>query len=120
MLIPLDKLPLTKSIRGIIHIGAHECEEHLSYIKHFNLNNEDIIWIEAIQFVIDKVKICNPNIIIYNACISDIDDQVVEFKVTNNIQSSSILELKEHKIKHPNVIEVGRISMSTKTNGYFY
>jgi len=55
-----------------------------------------------------------PTVQLYNGLISD-KEHDVDFIVTNNGQSSSFLELKEHKIQHPDVYEVGRIQLRTTT-----
>jgi hypothetical protein len=56
MLIPFEKLSISKPIRGVIHIGAHECEERDGYFKHFHLNDSQIIWIEAIPEKAQQMK----------------------------------------------------------------
>jgi FkbM family methyltransferase len=119
MLIPIGALPIKKKILGVIHIGAHECEERQMYINHFNLTDKDIIWIEAIPDKVNFIKSINPNILIYNNCISDTDNKEISFMITNNYQSSSMLNLKTHKIAHPDVVEIRRIKLSTKTLNTF-
>jgi FkbM family methyltransferase len=58
--------------------------------------------------------LCAANSSIINAIVSDVDDQEVEFIITNNdAMSSSILELKEHKQEHPDCLEVNRIRKTT-------
>ncbi len=108
MLIPEIFHKFGFSPKGIIHIGAHECEEIGIYTVYGGCNN--IVWIEA-----------NPDIKnnigqkVYNAVISDKSGEDVEFIVTNNIQSSSFLELKDHLTEHPEVVESKRISLKTIT-----
>lgn len=92
--------------KGIIHIGAHSCEELDIYKTQAECDN--IIWIEA-----------NPNYIkdgVYQALISDVTGNEVDFIITNNdAQSSSFLELKEHLVEHPHVKEINRIKLKTIT-----
>ncbi len=86
-------------ITGVLHIGAHDCEEFDFYYK-LGLKDDNIIWIEAIEDKVERDKskgIKN----IYNHVITDKDDENVTFNVSNNIQSSSILELGTHLIEHP-------------------
>ena len=45
---------------------------------------------------------------IFHVLVGDTDYKEVDFIVTNNFQSSSILELQEHKKEHPQVVETGR------------
>jgi FkbM family methyltransferase len=112
MLINLDylKLKYRLDINGIIHIGAHELEEKWIYNK---LGINKIIWIESNQSLVNRFKDSGENI--YCATISDKDNEEKEFILTNNIQSSSILELKTHKTEHPHVYEISRYKVKTKT-----
>src|SRR5689334_10554287 len=98
MLITLESLvkKYAIKIKGIIHIGAHYCEERESY-NNCGVTDDKIIWIEGQKKVYDAMKESNKNIKIYNALISDTNDKEVELIVTSNSQSSSILELDEHK-----------------------
>jgi FkbM family methyltransferase len=121
MLIDISQLKFFKEVIGIIHIGAHECEERLNYLIKFNsITDDDIVWIDAIKTKVEQMKNENKNIQIYNECISNIDDETVSFKITNNYQSSSILDLKEHLIEHPDIYQIDKIDMKTKTLKTFY
>lgn len=122
MLIDISTLltKITKPIKGVIHIGAHECEERDFYINHFNINDNNIIWIDALEEKVNKMKASNNKLLIFNECISNEDNKDVSFMVTNNYQSSSILNLKTHIQEHPWVHEIYRISMKTKTLKTFY
>jgi hypothetical protein len=94
--------------KGVIHIGAHKCEENDDY-KTLN-TKESTLWIDGN----DELCALNPNII--NALISDTDDKTVDFIITSNDgMSSSLLELHEHKIEHPDCIEINRIKKKTIT-----
>jgi len=88
-------------VSGIFHIGAHECEE-LRFYERMNISSESIIWIDAMQSKVNEAKqkgIKN----IYQAIVSDTDDKELTFNVTNNVQSSSILEFGTHQTQHPHV-----------------
>jgi FkbM family methyltransferase len=119
MLIKLNylkqKYDLTK-ITGILHIGAHECEELNDY-KNIGVKDEDIIWIEGNEEIANKMKKTVKNV--YNLLVSD-EEKDVEFIITNNGQSSSILELEEHKKEHPNVYEIKRIIQKTQRIDTFF
>lgn len=115
MLIPFQYLAISKPIKGVIHVGAHECEERDGYINYFKLNDANVVWVEAIPEKADAAKKRNPGIILFNHCVSDKDDQEVNFMVTNNYQSSSMLNFKTHSIEHPDVVETNRIKLKTKT-----
>jgi FkbM family methyltransferase len=101
-------------INGVFHIGAHHCEERKDYHEQ-GVTDEKIIWIEGNKQICDNVKKSNKNIIIYNEVVSDANNQELEFIITNNGQSSSILELDLHKKFHPHVHEVNRYKVKTKT-----
>jgi len=121
MLIDIFQLKFIKDVNGIIHIGAHDCEERIKYLSRFNeVTDDDIIWIDALKHKVEEIQSKNSSIRIYNECIGDKDDESVIFKVTNNFQSSSFLSLKEHLIEHPDIHEIAQIEMKTKTLKTFY
>ena len=113
MLIPLHEIVKKYNIkfRGILHVGAHECEELKDYEMY--LNRSKILWIDALP---NKVRMCQqlyPGVLIRNAIVSDTVEKV-RFNVSNNGQSSSILELGLHKYFHPDVHYVGYIDGETQ------
>ena len=80
MLIPLAHLVQKYNIllQGVLHVGAHECEEVADYERY--LGRDKILWIEAIP---EKVAFCrsrHPNLLIENAVVSDIEEDVL-FKI---------------------------------------
>lgn len=102
MLIPLNELVKKYNInfKGILHVGAHECEELKDYEQF--LSRDKVLWIDALP---DKVNLCKqlfPGINIENAIVSDVIEHVV-FNVSNNGQSSSILDFGLHSQYHPHV-----------------
>jgi FkbM family methyltransferase len=105
MLIPISVLNshFNLNISGILHIGAHECEEMLDY-NNIGVTNDKIFWIEAIPNKVDTIKTLYPMTNIINAVIDTEDDKEVDFYITNNGQSSSILEFGSHTIHHPEVV----------------
>jgi FkbM family methyltransferase len=113
MLIPLNKLfeKYNISISGILHVGAHECEELNEYEKY--LDRSKILWIDAMQQKVDISKNKYNNILIEQAVVSD-TVEVITFNVANNGQSSSILELGLHKQFHPEVHYIGSFKQETK------
>lgn len=95
------------NISGALHIGAHECEE-LNFYNQLGLQKEDTIWIEAINSkVLQAKKRGIPNV--YNHIITDVDDKDVIFNVSNNVQSSSVLEFGTHSLEHPWVVYIDKI-----------
>ena len=102
MLIPLHQLVQKYNIQfqGILHVGAHECEELADYERY--ISRDKILWIEALP---GKVQLCKsryPGVNIENAIVSDKIENVT-FKVSNNGQSSSILDFGLHSQYHPQV-----------------
>jgi len=106
--------PLT----GVFHVGAHDCEE-MSYYNGWGITSDKIVWVDAIQSKVDEGKARGiPNI--YQAVITDKDDDIVMFHESNNVQSSSILNLKTHLQEHPWVQYVKSSPMSTITVDTFF
>ena len=113
MLISLHELFKKYNIifKGILHVGAHECEEIKDYSIYIPHNK--ILWVEALE---DKVNLCKsryPNTFIENAVVSD-NVEIVKFNRSNNGQSSSILELGLHKHFHPQVWYTNSYEVETK------
>ena len=103
---------------GVLHIGAHECEE-LKFYNKVGINSNDIIWIDGNKSkVLEAQNKGIPNV--YYAIISDEDDKDVQFNITNNGQSSSILEFGTHSIHHPHVYFTGKEFHKSLTIDTFY
>ena len=102
MLIPLHQLVQKYNIQfsGILHVGAHECEELAEYEKY--ISRDKILWVEALPGKVDLCKARYPGILIESAIVSDTIEKVT-FKVSNNGQSSSILDFGLHSQYHPHV-----------------
>ena len=113
MLIPLHNLVNKYNIqfKGILHVGAHECEELEDYERYIQRNK--ILWVEALS---DKVELCKqrfPNVLIENAVVSDKIEKLM-FNVSNNGQSSSILDFGLHSHYHSHVHYVNSFEVETK------
>lgn len=123
MLIDFKKIELVLlanniNITGALHIGAHECEE-LSFYKKLELTPTDIIWIDAINSkVIEATNKGIPNV--YNAIITDKDNQHITFNISNNVQSSSVFEFGTHLVEHPGVVYVNKIEGKSLTIDTFF
>jgi len=122
MLIPFEKvkeiLSLHKiTVTGVFHLGAHECEE-LPFYNSLGVTNENVIWLDAIS---DKVEQATkrgiPNV--YHAVVSDVDDAMVTFNISNNGQSSSLLEFGTHATEHPHVVYIDKIIQKSITINTF-
>jgi FkbM family methyltransferase len=106
------------NIHGALHIGAHECEE-LSFYNQLELVPEDIIWVDAIPSKVNESKNRGiPNV--YNAVITDKDDTDIVFNISNNGQSSSVLDFGTHSQEHPWVVYVDKIKQKSITIDTFF
>jgi len=113
MLIKLDDLVTKYNVQftGVLHVGAHECEEINYYEKY--ISRDKILWIDALT---DKVEFCKnkfPNLLIEEAVISD-KIETVTFNRANNGQSSSFLQLGIHLLHHPHIHYTNVIEKETQ------
>lgn len=114
MLIPDIFSKFSYHPKGIIHIGAHLCEEREIY-NRAGCNDDSIIWIEANPNTVDKARSMLPHSVkLYQAVISD-HCGTVDFNVSNNDQSSSILPLGRHKVYHPDISYIDKMTLETIT-----
>ena len=98
--------------KGIIHIGGHLAEEQDAYLRH-NLRNT--IWIEANPTIYSLMtQKLVPTELAFNYAITNEDNKKINFNITNNGQSSSILELDEHIQYYPDIYVTATISITTK------
>lgn len=113
MLISLHDLVKKYNInfKGILHVGAHECEEISDYENYISRNN--VLWVEAMEDKVDFCKAKYPGIKIEQAVISD-KIETVTFRISNSTQSSSILDFGLHRHFHPDIVFVNSIEMETK------
>lgn len=118
MMLPLNDIFIKYGVKpnGVLHIGASEGQEREFYKE---LGVKKVIWIEAIPDVFKKLKenlVPYPNQIAMNCCLSNSDNEEVEFNISNNqAQSSSLLELMVHKEIHPEVSYIDKIKLTTWT-----
>ena len=114
MLITLDFLcsKFNLDITGILHVGAHECEELEFYLKQ-GINNDDIYWIEAMDDKVKLMKKKNKNLNIFQAVIDSENNKEIIFNIANNSQSSSILEFGTHSKHHRGVKMISKKKLIT-------
>ena len=92
-----------REITGLIHVGAHVGQERKMYAK-WDLN---VLWVEAAPDIF--AKLCEnigtyPSQTAANCLLTDRDDAEYVFHIANNYgESSSILELHDHKKIWPEV-----------------
>ena len=113
MLIPLHDLVKKYNVnfKGILHVGAHECEEIKEYDSYLPRNK--VLWIEALPGKVDLCKHKYSDVLIENAVVSDVIE-TVRFNVSNNGQSSSMLDFGLHSTFHPDVHYVTCFEAETK------
>ena len=98
-------------IKGILHIGAHECEELETYEKYISRNK--ILWVEAIPEKVKLNKSKYDNLLIEEAVVSDKVEEVI-FNVSNNGQSSSVLNFEQHQMFYPHIYYVKKFKTTSQ------
>ena len=113
MLISLHELVKKYNIqfKGILHVGAHECEELNDYLRYLSMDK--MLWVDALPGKVEFCKQKYPGVLIENAIVSDVVENV-RFNVSNNGQSSSMLEFGLHSTFHPEVKYVTCFEGETK------
>lgn len=105
-------------IHGALHVGAHDCEESAFY-SAMGVPAQDVVWIEAMEGKVAQAKARGvPHI--YQAVVTDQDDQPVTFHISNNGQSSSVLEFGTHANEHPHVHYVRDVPLQSVTIDTFF
>lgn len=115
MLIPLKDLvkKYNLTISGILHVGAHLMEEKKIYDE---LGVDFQVWVEADPETSQKIRPFQTETCrILNYVIAEEVGKEVVFHRTNNRQSSSILNLKNHTRHHPTVFEESNFFLRTET-----
>lgn len=97
--------------KGVIHVGMHKAEEYPIYKK---AGVDSIIFIEANRQLAHEWKTDDENCYVVHAAVSDKVEEV-EFNITNNGESSSILELGYHSKVYPHIVKVESVKMRTTT-----
>ncbi len=104
-----------KPFKGVIHVGGHAAEEAEDYS---NNGVERAAWFEANPKLMDGLKTNAEKFLkenyYYSACLSDIDGEKITFNVSNNGQSSSMLELGSHAQLYPHIHYVEKQEVVTK------
>ena len=116
MLIPFHRIKahlLQKgiAISGILHIGAHECEELRDYVAG-GVPATAVDWVEANPALV--ARMAEKGIHVHNAAVSDVEAEL-PFYITNNGQSSSLLPFGTHEASYPWCKVVDTITVKTQT-----
>lgn len=116
MLIPFSECcEILKQYRirptGILHIGSHECEELEAYEQN-GVNRQNVYWVDAIKEKVDLMKSKGvPNVF---CAALDNTEQTVKFHITNNGQSSSLLDFGTHQESYPHIHVVESREVTTQ------
>ena len=100
MLIPFSECQkvldsLGVEVRGVLHVGAHECEELGDYHA---CGVFDVDWVEANPELVSRMAM--RGIAVHHAAISD-EETELPFHIANNGQSSSLLPFGTHADSYP-------------------
>jgi FkbM family methyltransferase len=98
-----DPNEFLRAVRGVVHVGANVGQERELYARH----DLDVLWIEPIPEVFATLRdnlAGFPRQRAVQCLVTDRDGADYEFHVANNSgESSSILDMKEHKDVWPKV-----------------
>lgn len=103
-------------LNGVCHVGAYDGKEIDKYVKEgINL----AVWVEPNYFVfnrlIERTSKYNIKNVWLPLLLSDINDELVDFYLTNNEESSSFMVLgNKHRLMYPSITIVGKIKIITK------
>lgn len=119
----IDKLveaQLKNKITGVVHVGAHRCEEFSLYER---LGVKRVIWFEADPSLYNDIKEKykdKTNNLFFNYAVSN-ENGEKEFNIANNDgASSSLLEFKRHSYYYKDIKYVKKITVPTITLDHFF
>lgn len=105
------------NIKGVIHIGAHECEEKPFYNETLGITDDTIIWIDGNNAKVNEMY--NKGYRNIYAAVLDEDEKEVIFNITDNSQASSILKLNHERGFYNNInITSTQISRTEKLSSF--
>jgi FkbM family methyltransferase len=105
------------AIKGVFHVGAHKCEEKEFY-NSCGVEDKNIVWVDANPMLTaDNIARGIPN------CYTSVMDEVerdTTFHITNNNQSSSLLEFGTHAASYPWCVVTKSVQVRTETMRQFF
>lgn len=105
-------------ITGAFHVGAYECEE-MDFYNILGLTPRNVVWIDAIPEKVEEAQ--NKGMLnVFHALVTDKDDDENIFNISNNGQSSSVLELGTHLQEHPHIYYENQILLKSITIDTFF
>lgn len=100
------------NIRGILHVGAHKCEERQAY-HSWGVSDNNVIWVDANEELVKENTASGiPNC--YWTALDETERETT-FKITNNGQSSSLLDFGTHKDSYPSTYFIKEVPVKTET-----
>jgi len=115
MFIPIHDLIRQFSIQitGILHVGAHLCEEKEAY-NNAGVNDKNIYWIDAMYENTSKcIEKYGDDFNMITATIDEKSGEEVVFHITDNGQSSSLLPFGTHTQLYPGTYVVSDRTVQT-------
>jgi FkbM family methyltransferase len=105
--------------KGILHLGAHLGEEAAAYQEQ---GVDRVLWVEANPALMPLLRRAVEPLghRVYQGVVSTNAGERVEFKITNNGQSSSYLDLGTHASHYPGIHVVETATMETTTVAHIY
>ena len=105
------------TIKGILHIGAHTCEEITTYAE-WGVSPTDIIWVDANDELTQKnIARGIPNC--YTAVLDEVERDAT-FHIANNMESSSLLEFGTHSQNYTDVVFTHELKVKTEPLWKFF
>ena len=98
--------------RAALHVGAHKAEE----ASHYRLLGfKDVDWVEAQPELCEALRerFRDSRYRVFEGCVWSVSGNPVKLRITDNSQSTSVLEMDRHAEYYPEV-KVSRV-LSTKT-----
>ena len=99
-------------IKGVLHIGAHECEEKPFYNNILNIQDSNIIWVDGNSDKVSQMQVRGHSNVF--TAILDEDEKDIVFNITDNSQASSILKLNHKNGFYNNIHIIRRIECKTE------
>lgn len=105
------------AIKGVLHVGAHKCEEKAFY-NSCGVEDKDIVWVDANPMLTaDNIARGIPNC--YTSVLDEVERDTM-FHITNNNQSSSLLEFGTHAKSYPWCVVTDSVKVHTETLSQFF
>lgn len=102
----------------VLHVGAHRGEELESY-ENLGWGAGGVFWIEAQSDVAEELRLRLEDLglsrrhRVIQARVWSVDDERMNFKITNNGESSSLLDMGSHSSSYPEVRVTHEVEMTT-------